>query len=153
TAGLAGQIEILRKLLIQLRFRRRHPAGRERDAIDEANHALRHRAQIVQHVRPEHDVTERLAPGNVLALPVMLEHELAVLAHQQHMQAVDLAIALRCREALTDVARYILREGARRHQASTESDQQMTAVERKHATVPLPAGVAAWALMGVLTPG
>ena len=83
-AGLARKIGIVRKLLVEFRFGRRHLAGRERNAIGETDHALGHRAQVVRHVRREDDSAERPAAFLlILAYPIVLEHELAALAHQQ----------------------------------------------------------------------
>jgi hypothetical protein len=130
-ARLAGEVRIFRKLRVQLCFRRRHLAGRECDAIDEADDAFRHRAKIVRHVGSEgHGTKAAAALGLVLAAAVMLEHELAALTHQQYMQARDAAVLFEARKPLADEFRRWRCEGARRRQQATaERGKKVTAAK------------------------
>ena len=100
---LAREIGILRKLVIEFCVGRRHLARGERNAIGEADNALRHRAQVVRHVGAEGHGTEPAATFRlVLATPIVFEHELAALAHEQRVQAVDLAVLLEFKKALAE---------------------------------------------------
>ena len=103
-AGGARKIGIVRKLLVEIRFGRRHMAGRERNAIGETDHALGHRAQVVQHRWAELDLAKRHAPVFGLAFSVVLEQQAAAARHQQRVQARHTPVALHFSQARGEVA-------------------------------------------------
>ena len=60
----------------------------------------------MRHVRAKVDSPEQAAAFRlVIALSIVLEDDLATLAHQERMQATDPAILLGSRKALTDLLR------------------------------------------------
>ena len=91
--GLLAEVGVFRELVVEFCFRRRHLAGRERNAIDQNDHALGHRAQVMQHVG-----RERL----VLAASIVLEHERPSLTHEKRVQPAHPAVPQGLRQALPD---------------------------------------------------
>ena len=130
-AGLARKVGIFRKLLIQFRLGWRDLASREGDAIGKPDHALGHGAQVVRHVRAEGDSAERRPAFRlVLALPVMLEDELASVADQKRVQSAHFAVPLGLRKALSHRFRWRSRKGARcRDQAGPQPGQDVPAMK------------------------
>ena len=103
-ARLARQVGVFGELVVEPGLRRRHLAVGQRDAIEHADHALGHRAQIVQHRRAERDRAERGAHPFILAHAVILEQDAAAARHQQRMQAGHAAVALHLSQACGEVA-------------------------------------------------
>lgn len=68
-ARLVCEVGILGELVVKLCLGGRHLAGRECNAIDQADHALGYGTQIVQHVGGEGDGAEWASPSIVLARP------------------------------------------------------------------------------------
>ena len=83
--GCLARSAILGELIVKPGFRRRHLAVGQGDAIEHADQALGHRAQIVQHRRAELDLAERRAPVFGLAFAVILEQQAAAARHQQRV--------------------------------------------------------------------
>ena len=130
-AGLARKVGIFRKLLIQFRLGWRDLASRERDAIGKPDHALGHGAQVVRHIRAEGDGAERRPAFRlVLALPVMLEDELASVTDQKRVQSAHFAVPLSLRKALSHGFGWRSRKGARRRdQAGPQPGQDVPAMK------------------------
>jgi hypothetical protein len=72
--------------------RRRHPALRQRDAVEQADDPLRDRAQVVLDLGAEGDHAERLASALVRSVIIALEHQLAAARHQHGMEVGQAAI-------------------------------------------------------------
>jgi hypothetical protein len=101
-ARLLQDIGVLRKGRGEPGLRRRHLALRQRDAIDPAHDALRHRPQVVHHAAVEDDLSERSAPALVLARAVVLEHHATAACHGERMQAEHAAVLFDLVEPLVE---------------------------------------------------
>ena len=138
---MLSKIGIFGKLLVEFRLWRRHLVVGERNAIEETDHALGHRPQIVLHLGPEGDDDARSrASALILTFPVVLEQQLAVLADQQRMQVVHLATLFGLGKTAQEfvrrrrVDRLLCGDGEGRdgRQGSPQAHQQMAAVEAGH---------------------
>jgi hypothetical protein len=65
------------------------------NAVEEADEALGHRAQVVECVGSERDLPERATPGLVDTGVVALERQSAASRDQEPVQAAELAVSLR----------------------------------------------------------
>src|SRR5262249_176312 len=95
-SGLASNVGVLRKLIVELRLGRRHLAAAKRNTIEHSDNALGHRTQVVQHGRPEAYGPERLA--------VVLEQLTTAGRHEERMKAGHTSVALHLRETGAEVA-------------------------------------------------
>ena len=102
-ARLLGEVGIFRELVVEPGFRRRHLAVGQRDAIEHADQALGHGAQIVQHRRAELDLAERHTPVLGLAFSIILEQQPAFARHQQRVEAGHPPIALQVSQARGEI--------------------------------------------------
>ena len=89
--GLARQVGMLGERREQRRLGRRHLGPFQGQTVEEAHHALRHGAQIVQRLGLVGDLAEVAAARVVLGLEVALQHQPAV-AHDHHAVQVPGAL-------------------------------------------------------------
>ena len=99
-----GEVRILRELRQKRRLWRRHQPPVQGDAVQNADDALRHRAQIVQRLGLEGDMAERLPPVLVGPFVIALQHRLAGLQRQHRVQSPQQARAKSRIEPLADIA-------------------------------------------------
>ena len=130
-AGLVCEVGILGELVVKLCLGGRNLAGRECNAIDQADHALGYGAQIVRHVGGEGDGAKWASPSLVLASPVMLNDQSSALADEKRVQPINLPILL----GLSQTLLYFLRwrccgKGlACRHQSCCQGGEHMAAID------------------------
>ena len=101
---VSGELRILRELRQKRRLRRRHQPPVQGDAVEKADDALRHRAQIVQRLRLERDMAERLPPVLVGPVVIALQDRLAGLQRQNRVQSPQQARAKSRIEPLAEIA-------------------------------------------------
>ena len=100
-AGLVAEIGIFGELIVKLGVGRRHLSRGERHAIGQTYHALGHRTQVVQHLRPKDDEVAGAARDVLVdALAVVLEQRRAGLRDQQPMQAAHRTVGFGLRQSL-----------------------------------------------------
>jgi len=133
-AGLVCEVGILGELVVKLCLGGRHLAGRECNAIDQADYALGYGAQIVQHVGGEGDGAERASPSLVLAPPAMLNDQSSALADEKRVQPINLPILPGLSQTLRDFLRWRWcgKGLACRHQSCCQCGEHMPAIDFSH---------------------
>src|ERR1700730_13392313 len=87
----------------------------------------------MQYIGCGDDSVERAGPSLIVAASVVFEHKLARLTHEQRVHAAPPAVLLSLRQALADVLRRRLCEGATcGDRPGAKAHQQMPAIEIDH---------------------
>jgi hypothetical protein len=99
--GIGREVGVLREPPQERLRRRRHQPFAERDAVQQGGHALGDGSDVVPRLGPELDHTQRVAPGEVLARTVVLQHGTATANRHDGVQTAHLASLEQFVEAVT----------------------------------------------------